>query len=103
MKEVLNRRFKRAIQEKGNYLSFPDLVLIDGGKVIVSGKHEELLKSSELYKNFYQNNRPFGDLVNIHDLDNILLKKDSHTRERILLALYTFPLILLNHQDGMAR
>ena len=32
MKEVLNRRFKRAIQEKGNYLSFPDLVLIDGGK-----------------------------------------------------------------------
>ncbi len=32
IKEVLNRRFKRAIQEKGNYLSFPDLVLIDGGK-----------------------------------------------------------------------
>ena len=32
MKEVLNRRFKKAIQEKDNYLSFPDLVLIDGGK-----------------------------------------------------------------------
>ncbi len=32
MKEVLNRRFKRAIQEKGNFLSFPDLILIDGGK-----------------------------------------------------------------------
>ena len=32
MKEVLNRRFKRAIQEKDNYLTFPDLVLIDGGK-----------------------------------------------------------------------
>ena len=32
IKEVLNRRFKRAIQEKDNYLSFPDLVLIDGGK-----------------------------------------------------------------------
>jgi len=32
IREVLNRRFKRAIQEKGNYLSFPDLVLIDGGK-----------------------------------------------------------------------
>ena len=32
LKEVLNRRFKRAIQEKENYLSFPDLVLIDGGK-----------------------------------------------------------------------
>ena len=27
MREVLNRRFKRAIQEKDNYLTFPDLVL----------------------------------------------------------------------------
>ncbi len=32
MREVINRRFKRAIQEKDNYLTFPDLVLIDGGK-----------------------------------------------------------------------
>ena len=32
MKEVLNRRFKRAIQEKDNFLSFPDLILLDGGK-----------------------------------------------------------------------
>ena len=32
MKEVLNRRFKRAVEQKENYLSFPDLVLIDGGK-----------------------------------------------------------------------
>ena len=32
MQEVLNRRFKRAIQEKDNFLSFPDLILIDGGK-----------------------------------------------------------------------
>ena len=32
MREVLNRRFKRALEEKSNYLSFPDLVLIDGGK-----------------------------------------------------------------------
>ncbi len=32
IKEVLDRRFKRAMQEKGNYLTFPDLVLIDGGK-----------------------------------------------------------------------
>jgi len=32
MREVLNRRFKRAIQEKDNYLTFPDLVLVDGGK-----------------------------------------------------------------------
>ena len=32
MREVLNWRFKRAIQEKDNYLTFPDLELIDGGK-----------------------------------------------------------------------
>ncbi len=32
IKEVLDRRFKRALQEKDNYLTFPDLVLIDGGK-----------------------------------------------------------------------
>ena len=32
LKEVLSRRFKRAILEKGNYLTLPDLILIDGGK-----------------------------------------------------------------------
>ena len=32
LKEVLSRRFKRAMLEKGNYLTLPDLILIDGGK-----------------------------------------------------------------------
>ena len=32
LKEVLSRMFKRAILEKGNYLTLPDLILIDGGK-----------------------------------------------------------------------
>ena len=32
MREVINRRFKRTIQEKDNYLTMPDLILIDGGK-----------------------------------------------------------------------
>lgn len=32
LKEVLTRRFKRAMLESGNYLSLPDLILIDGGK-----------------------------------------------------------------------
>ena len=32
MREVISRRFKRAIQEKDNYLTMPDLILIDGGK-----------------------------------------------------------------------
>ena len=42
MREVLNRRFKRAMQEKDNYLSFPDLVLVDGGKGQYSVARESL-------------------------------------------------------------
>ena len=40
MKEVLNRRFKKAIQEKDNFLTFPDLVLVDGGKGQYSAARE---------------------------------------------------------------
>ena len=42
IKEVLTRRFKRAMHEKDNYLSFPDLVLIDGGKGQYSSAREIL-------------------------------------------------------------
>ena len=42
MREVLNRRFKRAIQEKDNYLAFPDLVVVDGGKGQYSVARESL-------------------------------------------------------------
>ncbi len=42
MREVLNRRFKRAVQEKDSYLAFPDLVLVDGGKGQYSVARESL-------------------------------------------------------------
>ena len=42
LKEVLSRRFKRALLEKGNYLSLPDLLLIDGGKGQYSSTKEIL-------------------------------------------------------------
>ncbi len=42
IREVLNRRFKRAVQEKDNYLSFPDLVIVDGGKGQYSVAREAL-------------------------------------------------------------
>ena len=42
IKEVLSRRFKRALLEKDNYLSIPDLLLIDGGKGQYSAAKEVL-------------------------------------------------------------
>ena len=42
LREVLNRRFKRAILKKENYLTFPDLLLIDGGKGQYSTTREVL-------------------------------------------------------------
>jgi len=42
IKEVLSRRFKRALLEKGNYLNLPDLLLIDGGKGHYSAAKEVL-------------------------------------------------------------
>jgi len=42
IKEVLTRRFKRAILEKKNYLTFPDLLLVDGGKGQYSAAREVL-------------------------------------------------------------
>ena len=52
MREVLNRRFKRAVQEKDNYLTFPDLVLVDGGKGQYSVARESL---NELGTSRYSN------------------------------------------------
>jgi len=42
IKEVLSRRFKRALLEKANHLSIPDLLLIDGGKGQYSAAKEVL-------------------------------------------------------------
>ena len=57
LKEVLSRRFKRAILEKGNYLTLPDLILIDGGKGQYSSAKEVL------------------DELGLHDLPMIAIAK----------------------------
>ena len=57
LKEVLTRRFKRAILEKGNYLTLPDLILIDGGKGQYSSAKEVL------------------DELGLHDLPMIAIAK----------------------------
>jgi len=44
IKEVLSRRFKRAVGEKNNLLSLPDLIIIDGGKGQYSVAREVLNK-----------------------------------------------------------
>ena len=35
-------------------LNSDNIYVIDAGKVVGSGKHDELLRKSETYKNFYQ-------------------------------------------------
>jgi len=30
------------------------IYVIDAGKIVANGKHEDLIKNSELYKNFYE-------------------------------------------------
>ena len=57
LKEVLSRRFKRAMLEKGNYLNLPDLILIDGGKGQYSSAKEVL------------------DELGLHDLPMIAIAK----------------------------
>ena len=42
MREVLTRRFKKAVQEKESHLSFPDLIFVDGGKGQYSVARETL-------------------------------------------------------------
>ena len=42
MKEVLFRRFSKAVKEKAGSLSLPDLILIDGGKGQYSVSREVL-------------------------------------------------------------
>ncbi len=51
LKEVLTRRFKRAMSETGNFLTLPNLILIDGGK----GQYST---AKEVLQEFGLNNLP---------------------------------------------
>ena len=35
-------------------LNSNNIYVIDSGKIVANGKHEDLIKNSELYKNFYE-------------------------------------------------
>ena len=96
MREVLNRRFKRAIQEKDNYLTFPDLVLIDGGKGQYSVARETLnelglhdLPIVAIAK---------GKLRNSGNETFFIMEEDLNLRKMTLLSFF-FSESVMNHID----
>jgi excinuclease ABC subunit C len=83
LKEVLTRRFKRAMLEKGNYLTLPDLILIDGGKGQYSVAKEVLgefglydLPMIAIAKGKFRNN---GDETFFHDGKSFKFEKNDPT------------------------
>jgi len=83
MREVLKRRFSRALKEEKNTLSLPDLVLIDGGKGQYSVSREILndlgLHELPIIAIAKGKNRNAGDETFFHEGKTIKFKKNDPT------------------------
>ena len=83
MKEVLKRRFSRALKEEKNTLTLPDLILIDGGKGQYSVSREILndlgLHELPIIAIAKGKNRNTGDETFFHEGKAIKFKKNDST------------------------
>jgi len=83
MKEVLKRRFSRALKEEKNTLTLPDLILIDGGKGQYSVSREILndlgLHELPIIAIAKGKNRNAGDETFFHEGKAIKFKKNDST------------------------
>jgi len=81
MKEVLKRRFSRALKEEKNTLSLPDLILIDGGKGQYSVSREVLndlgLHELPIIAIAKGKNRDAGNETFFHEGKTIKFKKND--------------------------
>ena len=83
MKEVLNRRFVRAIKDENTNMTLPDLILIDGGKGQYSVSREVLndlgLHELPIIAIAKGKNRNAGDETFFHDNKIVKFKKNDPT------------------------
>ena len=83
MKEVLNRRFVRALKDENTNMTLPDLILIDGGKGQYSVSRETLndlgLHELPIIAIAKGKNRNAGDETFFHDGKIIKFKKNEPT------------------------
>ncbi|OUW48174.1 MAG: excinuclease ABC subunit C [Candidatus Pelagibacter sp. TMED196] len=83
MKEVLNRRFVRALKDENTNMTLPDLILIDGGKGQYSVSREALndlgLHELPIIAIAKGKNRNAGDETFFHENKNIKFKKNDPT------------------------
>jgi len=81
MKEVLKRRFSRALKEEKNILALPDLILVDGGKGQYSVSREVLndlgLHQLPVIAIAKGKNRNAGDETFFHEGKTIKFKKND--------------------------
>ena len=83
MKEVLNRRFVRALKDENTNMTLPDLILIDGGKGQYSVSRETLndlgLHELPIIAIAKSKNRNAGDETFFHENKIIKFKKNDPT------------------------